>query len=80
MSLRCHHDLIGCRSRVQSSLNAWREAVAGVQEVWNDSTAQRYLAEHFTDTEGALLRTLAALQEAADLVREIEKRLDDEPQ
>lgn len=77
MSTRCRNDLIGCKSRLQSQLNAWREAVATVEESWNDATAQKYMNDHVSSVEGTLLRMIGALQEASELARDIEKRVVD---
>lgn len=78
MSNRSRNDLVGAKGRVQNSLNHWRESVACVQEKWKDSTADKFLSDHFSDTEPQLQRILIALQEAADLVRSIEKKVADD--
>lgn len=77
MSTRSRNDLVGAKGRVQNSLNNWREALASVQERWKDNTAEKFLSDHFSDTEPQLHRILIALQEAADLVRNIEKKVAD---
>ncbi|MFZ4082373.1 MAG: hypothetical protein ACOYKN_14165 [Pirellula sp.] len=78
MSTRSRNDLVGSKGRVQNSLNDWREAVATVGERWKDATADKFMNDHFSDTEPQLQRILIALQEAADLVRSIEKKVADE--
>ncbi len=78
MSTRSRNDLVGAKGRVQNSLNNWREAVASVQEQWKDATAERFMSDHFSNTEQQLQRILIALQEAADLVRSIEKKVADD--
>ncbi|MCU0706916.1 MAG: hypothetical protein MUF23_01350 [Pirellula sp.] len=78
MSTRCRHDLVGCKGRITSCLNTWRESLAQVQEIWNDATARAYYAEHFSETEETMLRMIASLQEAADMVRSFEKQVSDE--
>lgn len=77
MSLRCRTDIIGSKSRLQSDLNAWREAVANVNDSWSDATSEKFMQENFLDTEGTFTRLIASLQEAAELVRSIEKRVGD---
>lgn len=77
MSTRSRNDLVGAKGRVQNSLNNWREALASVQERWKDNTAEKFMSDHFSDTEPQLQRVLIALQEAADLVRNIEKKVAD---
>jgi uncharacterized protein YukE len=78
MSTRCKNDLVGCKSRLQSQLNAWREALATVSESWNDATAQKFMHDNVSESEGTFLRMIHALQEASELVRSIEKRVADE--
>lgn len=78
MSTRCRNDLVGTSSRITSSLNGWRDATAGVQEVWNDATAQSFYGEHFRDTEQTLTRMIASLHEAAELVRTMERAVADQ--
>jgi hypothetical protein len=78
MNTRCRNDLIGCKGRLQSDLNGWREAVATVTESWNDATAQKYMQDNLSEVEGTLLRMIGALQEASDLARSFEKRVADE--
>lgn len=78
MSTRSRNDLVGVKGRVQNTLNDWREALGSVQEQWKDSTADQFIYDHFSDTEPQLQRILIALQEAADLVRTIEKKVADD--
>jgi hypothetical protein len=78
MSTRCRHDLLGCKTRLEASLKGWRESLVEVQEVWKDTTAMRYYAENCAEVEGILLRAIAVLQESADQVRDMEKRVADE--
>ena len=77
MGTRSRNDLVGAKARVQNSLNHWRESLAGVTEHWKDSTAERFINDHFAEAEGKLQRILITLQEAADLVRAIEKKVED---
>ena len=77
MGTRSRNDFVGAKARVQNSLNHWRESLAGVTEHWKDSTAERFINDHFAETEGKLQRILITLQEAADLVRAIEKKVED---
>ena len=78
MSTRSRNDLVGAKGRVQNALNNWREAVACVTERWKDATSDKLLSDHFSDTEPQLQRILIALQESADLVRSIEKKVADD--
>ncbi len=75
MSLRCRQDLIGCKGRLQSSLNSWREAIAAVEEVWKDETAARFFNDNLIDTDGMITRMMVALQEGTDLLRSIERKV-----
>ena len=77
MGTRSRNDLVGAKARVQNSLNHWRESLADVTEHWKDSTAETFINDHFAETEGKLQRILITLQEAADLVRAIEKKVED---
>ena len=77
MGTRSRNDFVGAKARVQNSLNHWRESLADVAEHWKDSTAERFINDHFAETEGKLQRILITLQEAADLVRAIEKKVED---
>jgi uncharacterized protein YukE len=65
-------------TRSRNALNNWREAVACVTERWKDATSDKFLSDHFSDTEPQLQRILIALQESADLVRSIEKKVADD--
>lgn len=78
MNTRSRNDLVGAKARVQNAINQWREALAEVQERWKDSTADKFISDHFSDTEAQLHRILITLQEAADLVRAIEKKVSDD--
>lgn len=78
MSTRCRNDLVGCKARVTSSLNAWREAIAASQEIWNDATARSFYNENFDGMEETLSLMTVSLQEAADLVRGFERALADD--
>jgi hypothetical protein len=62
---------------LQSSLSAWREAVALVDESWNDETAKSYRTQNLGDVELALSRMIGALQDAAEIVRGFEKKVFD---
>ena len=77
MSTRCRHDISGSISQLQNTLNRWREAQAKVAEQWSDQTAQRFQEENLQSVEPLLGRALAALQEANELVRSLEKRVQD---
>ena len=77
MSTRCRNDLIGCRSRLQSTVTKWNEAAAEVRESWKDSTAEQFFSENFSQVESIAMRTVVALQEAADLVSQMEKKVVD---
>ncbi|MCY3006786.1 MAG: hypothetical protein NTV29_12540 [Planctomycetota bacterium] len=77
MGTRSRNDLVGAKGRVQNALNHWRESRASVSEQWKDSTAEKFMTDHFAETEGKLQRILITLQEAADLVRAIEKKVAD---
>jgi uncharacterized protein YukE len=77
MSTRCRNDLIGCRSRLQSTLSKWNELTAEVRESWKDSTADEFFRTNLNDIEPTLMRMMVALQEAADLVSQMEKKVAD---
>jgi uncharacterized protein YukE len=77
MSTRCRHDLIGCVTQLKSSLHRWSEAEATVAESWKDETATKFHDEYLSTVDETLSRMMAALQEAAELVRKIEKRVVD---
>lgn len=74
MSIRCRHDINGAISQMQSTLNRWREAQAKIAEQWSDQTAQKFQTENLQDVEPLLGRMIASLQEANDLVRQLEKK------
>jgi uncharacterized protein YukE len=78
MNTRSRNDLVGAKGRVQNALNHWRESLGSVQERWKDSTADQFIHDHFSDTEPQLQRILIVLQEAADLVHTIEKKVADD--
>lgn len=78
MHPRSRNDLVGTKGRIQKSLNDWRTATGSVQEFWKDATAEKFMNEHFSDVESGLQRILIHLQEAADIVRNFEKRVADE--
>jgi signal transduction histidine kinase len=77
MSTRCRQDLTGCKSRLQSSLNFYREAIHAVEEVWKDETAQHFFQQSLSETEGTIGRMMTRLQEASELVRSFEKKMVD---
>ncbi|MCU0717159.1 MAG: hypothetical protein MUD03_13630 [Pirellula sp.] len=77
MSTRCRHDLNGSITQLQSTLSRWREAKALVSESWSDQAADRFMEESLGGTEEVLTRMHAQLLEAAELVRSIEKRVQD---
>ncbi|XZE45766.1 hypothetical protein SH467x_001019 [Pirellulaceae bacterium SH467] len=77
MSTRCRHDLNGSISQLQSTLGRWREAKALVSESWSDQTAAKFMEESLGGTEEILSRMHAQLLEAAELVRALEKRVQD---
>jgi uncharacterized protein YukE len=74
---RCRNDLIGCSSRLQSTLSKFRENLDEIQESWNDATAKEYYVQSLGDVEPVASRMIASLQEAVELVRTIEKKLVD---
>jgi len=78
MQPRSRNDLVGTKGRIQKSLNDWRTATGSVQESWKDATAEKFMNDHFSDVESGLQRILIQLQEAADIVRNFEKRVADE--
>jgi uncharacterized protein YukE len=77
MSTRSRNDLIGCNSRLQSTLSSWREKAATVQEAWNDETAKEFHSQSLGDIEPVITRMIASLQEAIELVRSFEKKVVD---
>lgn len=78
MSTRCRHDLNGCVTQLRSALNQWREAQATVAESWSDDTARKFHEENLSEADGTISRVIAALQEAAEVVRSIEKKVADD--
>jgi uncharacterized protein YukE len=74
---RCRNDLIGCSSRLQSTLGKFRESLDEIQESWNDNTAKEYYVHSLGEVEPVASRMIASLQEAVELVRSIEKKLVD---
>jgi hypothetical protein len=77
MSTRCRHDLNGSITQLQSTLSRWREAKTLVAESWSDQTATHFMKESLGGAEEILSRMHAQLLEAAELVRGIEKRVQD---
>jgi len=77
MNTRCRNDLVGCRSRLQSTLSKWRESTDIIEETWNDETAKTFYAQSLGDVEPVIKRMMASLLEAADLVHKIEKMVAD---
>jgi hypothetical protein len=78
MSTRCRNDLVGCKARITSSLNAYRESLLAVQEIWNDATARSLYTENLAGVEETFSRTIAALQDAIDMVRSFERSIEDD--
>ncbi len=77
MNTRCRNDLVGCRSRLQSTLSKWAESSAIVEESWNDETAKSFQSQSLSDIEPILKRMMNALLDAADLVHKMEKLVVD---
>ena len=77
MNTRCRNDLVGCRSRLQSTLSKWRESTAIIEETWNDETAKNFYMQSLNDVEPVIKRMMASLLEAAELVHKIEKMVVD---
>ena len=77
MNTRCRNDLVGCRSRLQSTLSKWRESTDIIEETWNDETAKTFYTQSLGDVEPVFKRMMASLLEAADLVHKIEKMVVD---
>lgn len=48
-----------------------------VAESWNDETSAKFHEENLRDSEELIARLITSLQEAAELVRSIEKRVID---
>lgn len=77
MDIRCRNDLVGCRSRLQSSLSKWRESTDIIEETWNDETAKSFMTQNLGDVEPVIKRMMASLLEAADVVYKMEKMVLD---
>jgi hypothetical protein len=58
-------------------LTKWRETTDIIDESWNDDTAKTFHAQNLGEVETVLARVIAALQEAVDTVRAIEKKVGD---
>lgn len=77
MSTRCRNDIVGCRSRLQSTLSKWGETTAITEESWNDETAKSFYSQSLGDVEPVIKRMMVALLAAADLVHKMEKMVVD---
>jgi len=77
MDTKCRNDLVGCRSRLQSTLSKWGESTNIIEESWNDETARSFYVQSLGDVEPVFKRMMASLLEAADLVHKIEKMVVD---
>ena len=77
MDTRCRNDLVGCRSRLQSTLSKWRESTDIIEETWNDETAKTFYTQSLGDAEPVIKRMMASLLEAADVVHKMEKMVVD---
>lgn len=77
MNIQCRNDLVGCRSRLQSTLSQWRESTDIIEETWNDETAKSFMTQNLGDVEPVIKRMMASLLEAADVVHKMEKRVLD---
>ena len=77
MDTRCRNDLVGCRSRLQSTLSRWRESTDSIEETWNDETAKSFYTQSLGDVEPVIKRMMASLLEAADVVHKMEKMVVD---
>ena len=73
MDTRCRNDLVGCRSRLQSTLSKWRESTDTIEETWNDETAKNFFTQSLGDVEPVIKRMMASLLEAAEMVHKLEK-------
>ena len=73
MDTRCRNDLVGCRSRLQSTLSKWRESTDIIAETWNDDTAKSFATQSLGEVEPVIKRMMASLLEAADVVHKMEK-------
>ena len=77
MDTKCRNDLVGCRSRLQSTLSKWGESTTIIEESWNDETAKSFYTQSLGDVEPIFKRMMTSLLEAADLVHKIEKMVVD---
>ena len=77
MDTRCRNDLVGCRSRLQSTLSRWRESTDTIEETWNDETAKNFFTQSLGDVEPVIKRMMASLLEAAEMVHKLEKMVVD---
>ena len=77
MDTKCRNDLVGCRSRLQSTLSKWGESTSVIEESWNDETAKTFYTQSLGDVEPIFKRMMTSLLEAADLVHKIEKMVVD---
>jgi hypothetical protein len=77
MDTRCRNDLVGCRSRMQSTLSKWSETLATAEEAWNDETAKTFYSQSLGDVEPILKHMMVSLLESADLVQKMEKMMVD---
>lgn len=77
MDTRCRNDLVGCRSRLQSTLSKWRESTDTIEETWNDETAKNFFTQSLGDVEPVIKRMMASLLEAAEMVHKLEKMVLD---
>ena len=77
MDTRCRNDLVGCRSRLQSTLSQWGETTDIIEELWSDKTAKSYFTQYLGDVEPVVKRMMASLLEAADMVHKMEKMVAD---
>ncbi|MCY2984954.1 MAG: hypothetical protein NTY15_15125 [Planctomycetota bacterium] len=77
MDTKCRNDLVGCRSRLQSTLSKWGEATSIIEVSWNDETSKSFYSQSLGDVEPIFKRMMTSLLEAADLVHKIEKMVVD---
>ena len=77
MNTRCRNDLVGCRSRLQSTLSKWGEVTATVEESWNDDTAKSFQSQSLGDVEPVLKKMMNSLLDAVDIVHKMEKMVLD---
>ncbi len=62
---------------MQSTLSRWIETTSAIEELWNDETAKTFYVQSLGEVGPVITRMIASLQEAADLVRTIEKKVTD---